>query len=321
MRSLRLPTPLPGGPAPVPAVKHPERLRGLLWATASALGSAAFMIPWKLATRHGEPKETVFVLLTSAALLNTAVLPLSRRNSAGRSSPAAWGIAGALAVLTLLGNEASAAGIARISGPLLSVLQRFEVVVVGLLAWLVLDERPNLGFWVGTALASLGVVLVQGGGAGTAHASGIVYALLAASAFAGMAVLTRRFIAQIEPLGLNALRLWLSLPCWIVFHGELPGLSRFSLELVFYGAIAALFGPFLGRLFFMYALRHVEARIAALCVLLAPVATLALSWAILGDAPTAIELLGGLVILMGVAIPIIAAERRRSAERARISAA
>jgi probable blue pigment (indigoidine) exporter len=292
-------------------------VRGLLWASASALGSAAFMIPWKLATRHGDPKDLVFVLLASAAVLNTLALPLSRETPVHRWSRTAWWVSVALAVLTLLGNEASATAIARISGPLLSVLQRFEVLIVAVLAWLVLDERPSLGFWAGAAIASLGVALTQGGGATAAHASGIANAVLAASAFAGMAVLTRRFIVDIEPVGVNAVRLWLSLLCWMAAHGEVPAISGYSAELVAFGALAALFGPFLGRLFFMFALRHVEARIAALCVLLAPVATLGLSWSILGDVPTATETVGGAVILMGIAIPVLGSQRRRLSARTR----
>lgn len=287
------------------------RVRGLLWASASALGSAGFMIPWKLATRHGDAKDLVLVLLGSAALLNTIALPLARRRTIDLRSGTVWGVSIALAVLTLVGNEASAAAIARISGPLLSVLQRFEVLIVGGLAWLVLDERPSLGFWAGAALASVGVALMQSAGTAAAHASGIAFALLAASAFAGMAVLTRRFIFAIDPIGVNAFRLWLSLLCWMAVHGEVPAISRYPAPLLLYGALAALFGPFLGRLFFMFALRHVEARTAALCVLLAPVATLGLSWAMLGDVPTATETLGGAVILLGVAIPVLGSEGRR----------
>jgi len=278
------------------------------------------MIPWKLATLHGEPKDLVLVLLLSAAIFNTIALPLSRRSEIRRWSAKAVWISIGLAFVTLLGNEASAAAISRISGPLLSVLQRFEVVIVGLLAWLVLAERPSLGFWIGAALASLGVLLTQGGASAPAHVSGILYALLAAASFAGMAVLTRRFIEDIEPMGVNALRLWLSVLCWVAYHGELPAIWRLPPTLIAYGALAALVGPFLGRLFFMYALRHVEARIAALCVLLAPPGTLALSWAILGDIPTPTEILGGAVILVGVAIPIAESGRRRYAERSRAAA-
>jgi drug/metabolite transporter (DMT)-like permease len=273
------------------------------------------MIPWKLATRHGETKDLVLVLLTSAAILNTLVMPFSSGGEARHRRRVAWGVSVALAILTLLGNEASAAAIARISSPLLSVLQRFEVLLVGGLAWVALGERPSLGFWIGAAAACAGVVLMQGGGEAPAHLSGVLLALLAASAFSGMAVLTRRFIAEIDPISVNALRLWLSLLCWVAFHRELPALGRLSPELVAYGALAALCGPFLGRLFFMFALRHVEARIAALCNLLAPVVTLGLSFVFLADVPSSAEIAGGAVILAGVAIPIAGSRRRRSGER------
>ena len=44
---------------PPTAAAHRSRLRGVHWASTSALGSAGFMIPWKLATRHGEAKDLV----------------------------------------------------------------------------------------------------------------------------------------------------------------------------------------------------------------------------------------------------------------------
>lgn len=302
---------LPAGP------RRPRALRGVLWAVASALGSAGFMIPWKLATHHGETRDQVLVLLASAAILNTLVMPFSSRGTPRRVRRIAWRVSLALAVLTLLGNEASAAAIARISGPLLSVLQRFEVILVGVLAWGFLGERPSLSFWIGAAVACAGVVLMHGAGEAPAHLPGVLLALLAASAFGGMAVLTRHFIAEIDPVAVNALRLWLSLLCWAAYHREIPELARLSPELVLYGALAALFGPFLGRLFFMFALRHVAARVAALCNLLAPVATLVLSFAILGDVPSAAEILGGAVILVGVAIPIVESGRRSLSTRSR----
>jgi drug/metabolite transporter (DMT)-like permease len=291
-----------------------ELVRGVLWALGSALGSAAFLIPWKLASRHGESRHVVLVLLASAAILNTAALPLIGSVGARARrhwTPVALWLSVALAVLTLLGNEASAAAIARISGPLLSVLQRFEVVIVGGLAWILLGERPDWAFAVGAAIAVGGIALTHGAAPTEAHASGVLYGLLAAGGFGGMVVLTRRFVADIDPAGVNALRLWLSVLLWLAWHRELPAATELSGNLLLHGALAALFGPFLSRLFLMYALRHVEARIAALCILAAPVATLGLAWAFLGDVPTATELLGGAVILAGVGIPVVAAVRGR----------
>jgi drug/metabolite transporter (DMT)-like permease len=294
-----------------PTVAAPNaRVVGLAWACASALGSAAFVIPWKLAARHGEAKDMVLVLLTSAAILNSMFLPM-RRSHSRRWSATAWAVAITLGFLGLLGNEASAASIRRISGPLLSVLQRIEVPIVGALAWLLLAERPTVGFWLGALVASFGVALIHGTGLGPAHAAGVGFALLGASCFAGMAVVTRRFIDDIEPVGVNALRLWFSVLCWLALYREVP-IERMSFDLVLYASLAAFFGPFLGRLFLMFALRHIEARIAALCILLAPVATLGLSWALLGDIPTAIETVGGAMVLAGIAIPFFEPARRRA---------
>jgi drug/metabolite transporter (DMT)-like permease len=292
-----------------------DLLRGVGWALGSALCSAGFMIPWKLASRHGAGKHAVLVLLASAAILNSAALWLPAPALRRRWTPTATGLSIALAVLTLLGNEASAAAIARISGPLLSVLQRFDVVVVGVLAWIVLSERMDGAFIVGAVLATAGVAVTQGAAPSVGQGAGVLYGLAAAVAFGGMVVVTRQSITEIDPVRVNALRLWLSVLLWAGLHRELPTASQLSPELLLWSGLAALLGPFLGRLSLMYSLRHVEARIAALCVLAAPVATLGLSWALLGDVPSAVELAGGTVILAGVAIPVVAAARRRHAPR------
>jgi drug/metabolite transporter (DMT)-like permease len=287
-----------------------ERMRGMLWALASALCSAGFMIPWQLATDHGEERHAVLVLLVSAALLNSAALIVLGARDRPPINATALRLSAALALLTLIGNEASAAAAARISGPLLSVLLRFEVVIVGLLAWLALGERMGGSFWLGAGIASAGVALTEGAAPTATHFFGGLLGLLAAMAFASMAVLTRRFILTMDPVRVNGVRLWLSVPLWIALHRELPQVNELSGPLVFHAGLAALFGPFLGRIFFMHALRHVPAAIAALCVLTAPAATLLLTWALLGEVPTASELSGGTVILAGIAIPMVATARR-----------
>ena len=79
-----------------------------------------------------------------------------------------------------------------------------------------------------------------------------------------------------------------------------------------YSALAAFFGPFIGRLCLMQSARYVEARVTALANLGSPVITLVLAWAVLDDLPTGYELLGGLVMLVGIAFPIVAWARRSS---------
>ena len=265
--------------------------------------AGAFVVPWKLATPHGDESTAVLVLLTSAAVLNSLVVPFTKRTGA-KFSPDALRLSLILAVLTLVGNLASAAAIERISAPLLSVLQRSEVLVVAIAAWFVMGERPHALFWVGSAVAAVGLVWMQGG-EGRIDAIGIVYGLFSAASFGGMLVAVRRYVDGIDPIFVNAFRLWLSVLLWFVVHREIPDAAAFSGPLVFYVTLGGLFGPFLSRLFSMQSSRYLEARFTALILLSSPVLSLPLAWIFLGSVPTGRELEGGMIMLLGVAIPVV----------------
>ena len=160
-------------PRPEPAG---DRIRGVLWSMGSAIGAGAFMVPWKIATEHGQESDAVLVLLAIAATLNTLALPMTRRPKGTSSLGATLLLSTVLAIFTLIGNEASAAAIARISAPLLSVLQRAEVVIVAVVAWVALRERADFAFWAGTAIAILGIVLLYGRAPTVEHVDGIFQA-------------------------------------------------------------------------------------------------------------------------------------------------
>lgn len=271
--------------------------------------AGAFVVPWKLATPHGDDATTVLVLLFSAAFLNSLLLPFTKREGK-RFSRNAIRLSVILAVLTFVGNLASAAAIERISAPLLSVLQRAEVLVAAVVAWVFLGERPHGLFWVGTAVAAAGLVWMQGG-EGRLDPVGVLLGVFSALSFGSMLVAVRRYVHEIDAVFVNAFRLWLSVLVWFAVHREIPAAEDFTGPLVLYGALAALFGPFLSRLFSMQSSVHLEARFTALILLSSPLLALLLSWLVLGTVPSARELEGGCVMLLGVAIPVVATLRGR----------
>jgi drug/metabolite transporter (DMT)-like permease len=59
----------------------------------------------------------------------------------------------------------------------------------------------------------------------------------------------------------------------------------------------------------MMSAKFVEARITALAMLTAPPLTLVLAYLLLDELPLAREILGGMVMLVGIAIPILALAR------------
>ncbi len=272
--------------------------------------AGAFVIPWKLATPHGDESSAVLALLTSAAVLNS-ILVLFTKQEGARWSGAVLRLSVMLAVLTLAGNLASASAIERISAPLLSVLQRSEVLVVAIIAWGLMGERPHALFWLGSLVAGLGLVWMQGGD-GQIDGLGLAYGVTSAACFGAMLVAVRHYVRGIDMVFVNAFRLWLSVGAWFAVHREVPSLDRFSGPLLFYVSLAGLFGPFLSRLFSMQSARHLEARFTALILLSSPVLSLPLAWVFLGDVPTGRELEGGVIMLLGVAIPVAGMLRMRA---------
>jgi drug/metabolite transporter (DMT)-like permease len=204
--------------------------------------------------------------------------------------------------------------VARISSALLAVLQRCEVLVVGLLSPLVLGERARPSFWVGTAVAVVGLVLLSSpSGAALrvgqdADPIGTLYGVASALCFGTMIVLTRKHIRALRPVLLNTVRLWLAVALWFAIERSWP-FDALSSMLIVYAALAAFFGPFLSRLSAMESAQHVAASTTVLASLVTPPLTLILSFAVLGTLPSAHEMIGGVIMLVGVAIPVLATLR------------
>ncbi len=119
-----------------------------------------------------------------------------------------------------------------------------------------------------------------------------------------MNITTRKFIRHIDPVSINALRLWLAIAMWFAWYGTPDVLFEISAPQAFYASLAAFFGPFLGRLCSMNSARYIEARYTTLAMLAAPPLTLLFAYVILSDLPNTREILGGAIMLVGIAFPI-----------------
>lgn len=128
-------------------------------------------------------------------------------------------------------------------------------------------------------------------------------ALAGAACFSFLAIVTRRFIHQIAPVTVNALRLWFAVAFWFAFN-PLPRSSEIPPQQVLYAGIAAITGPFLGRLALMNSARYVEARVTTLATLATPAMTLIAAYIVLSEWPKNYELVGGAIMIAGISIPL-----------------
>ena len=65
----------------------------------------------------------------------------------------------------------------------------------------------------------------------------------------------------------------------------------------------------------MQSSRYLEARFTSLILLASPVFAMPMAWLAMGEVPSAHEVEGGAVMLIGIAIPLIGMLRRQSGSR------
>ncbi len=285
--------------------------QGVIWALCGAFCIGFFSVPWKTANAAGDPAVSALVLLATAAVFSTAV-SLVQHRSVPRLRRFDWIVAALLALLSLVGNQVSAMAIQTISPSVLTVVQRTEAVFVALVAWPLLGERVNARFWAGLVVALGGLLVLQDPfGEVDPAAVGMRWAVVAACLFGSMVVVTRRFAHMVDLVAVNGVRLWLAVAMWFVVNGVPDTLLEAPRQQVLGAAAAGVVGPFAGRLCMMLSSRTLEARLTTLATLAAPPITLVVAWVALGTEPSWREIGGGLLMMCGIAIPLLGSPRER----------
>jgi drug/metabolite transporter (DMT)-like permease len=288
----------------------PQPNLGLTYALLSALSNAVYLLAMRQATRSTDAGQVVLLLLFFAALFNTVsfAIQVARRGVPLRSS--AEGLFSRtsvlLSVFTVFGNFAAGRAIELLHPAVASVLIQLQVLFAACAAYAFLAERVSLGFVLGSLVSLLGIALMQwrDGVLGVDVLMGTAWGLGAALAFGLMQVITRSVALRVDPLRFNAERLWLSVLWLSLLPGQLAGLRHIDAHVIGLSALAACFGPFLGRVALIYAARHLSAALATLMGLLSPVVVLLVSVPLFGQLPRPLELWGGLLAIVGTLLAL-----------------
>ncbi|HYM52703.1 MAG TPA: DMT family transporter [Candidatus Dormibacteraeota bacterium] len=198
---------------------------------------------------------------------------------------------------------------------LATVLGNTQVVIVAVLAWLILGERPSGRTLVALPIAMLGVVLISGlvgsGAYGRDPRLGVLLGLLTALAYAGFLLVLRRGNADVRtPAGpLFEATLASALTAILI------GLPLGEVDLVpawpahAWLLVLAITSQVVGYLFISISLPRLPAALTSVILTLQPVASVLLAMVLLAEAPSAVQLLGGAAILVGL---LLATVRRRN---------
>jgi len=207
--------------------------------------------------------------------------------------------------------------IAAVGAGLATVLGNVQVVLVGLVAWAALGERPERRTIVAVPVVLGGVVLISGvldeRAYGSAPTLGVVFGLLTAVMYSGFLLAlragTRDARRPAAPLFVATAASAVAVlpPGWALGELELaPAWPSHGWLLAL-----ALSSQVLGWLLITAALPRVPAAITSVVLTLQPVLAVLLGMALLGEDPSPLQLVGVAVVLAGILVATVG--RRRAA--------
>ncbi len=210
----------------------------------------------------------------------------------------------------LLWNE----GIADSGAGIATVIVNAQVILVPLLGWIFLRERPGLRFAASIPVMLAGVALAGGligsGASGKNPVQGAIFASVAAVCYAGFLFLLRQasdsdhiVVPVTESAATAGLVALVVGPFW---HGLdlLPGWAAFGWLLAI-----ALAGQVASYLLIAGALPHLQAGVGAALLLLQPIGSVLLGALILSERPTLVQYGGCAVVLVALYLAVIGARR------------
>jgi drug/metabolite transporter (DMT)-like permease len=208
---------------------------------------------------------------------------------------------------------------------LATVLANIQVVLVPLVAWMVLAERPGRTVLAALPLALLGVLLISGalehGAYGRDPARGAVFGLGAGVAYVGFLLLLRRGGSDLRrPAGplfdATATATVLSIAAGLVIgDAQLVPTWPSAGWLV----TLALTSQVVGWLLITISLPRLPAALTSLLLTVQPVGSVALGALILSESPSPLQLIGVALVLAGLLVATRPGNARRAARAARLA--
>jgi drug/metabolite transporter (DMT)-like permease len=210
-----------------------------------------------------------------------------------------------------------------------TVVTNLQVLIVALLAWLILGERPRRSLLLASPVMLAGLVLVGGladvGGSrayGTDPALGVAYGAAVAALYAIYILTLRQATSSPNPAGTAG-----------AAAGSRPAVASVLFEATAGAAVAAAAGGFLlhdfrlgpdpspwpalgwlallaltsqviGWLLITVSMPRLPAAIIGALLLVQPAGSVGLSYVILGERPSALQLLGVVLVLTGVLVAV-----------------
>jgi drug/metabolite transporter (DMT)-like permease len=201
-----------------------------------------------------------------------------------------------------------------------TVLGNTQVVLVGVLAWVLLRERPHRSSFVSIPIVGFGVLLISGaleqGAYGSNPGLGVFYGLLTAIAYAGFLLVLRQGSSDLRrPAGpLFTATVASALGCAAI--GAAVGDLDLTPSWAAIGwlILLALSAQVLGWLLISTSLPRLPAVVTSILLTFQPLCSLALAALIVDESPSLLQLAGAACILVGLVTATVGRRQVPAAE-------
>lgn len=189
---------------------------------------------------------------------------------------------------------------------LATVLANIQVVLVPLTAWAVLSERPSKRLLVGLPITLFGVLLISGvlekGAYGAAPGAGTAYGVAAGVSYVGVLLFLRRGGVDLRRPAGPLFDMTLTAAVVASAIGAVWGDARFipAFPGAWWLITLAITSQVLGWMLITISLPRLPAALTSLLLMIQPIGSMILGALIFGESPSALQLLGVLVVLGAV---------------------
>lgn len=200
---------------------------------------------------------------------------------------------------------------------LATLVANSQVVIVALLAWAIFGERPNRMLAAAIPLVLAGLVLVSGvldeGSFGADPIRGTLFAVASAFCYAGFLLAYRRSNRSFSPAAGALLDATMGAALAALVVAPFFGGIDFAPNWPAHGWLVALAlsAQVVGWLMIGYALPRLPAAETSTFILIQPTLTMVWGTAILGERPSALQLAGVALVLVGLGAVALFTRRRR----------
>src|SRR3954453_8801899 len=200
---------------------------------------------------------------------------------------------------------------------LATVLGNLQVVLVGLLAWLTLGERPERRVVIAVPVALFGIVLISGvlgsGAYGADPVRGVIFGVATGLTYAAFILILRQSGRDLRrPVGPL-----FEATVFAAIFALIGGLAIGDIDLApswpAHGwlLLLALSSQVVGWLLISLSLPRLPAALTSALLLVQPIGSVALGVIILGERPSALQLGGVVVVLAGILLATLKVRARK----------